>query len=140
VSLPSAAFRYLICPCQALRSYARTFLYAGRAGGSLDEAVQATKIAQRSRHGYGRSDLSVTGGPPLLFGVSRDLSRADDVDEPRHRDEIDHRSNDHRKQPGGSYLPPSTHHSPLSSRGAASLSALLVGEKQGAHRALVTMP
>ena len=89
-------------------------------------AVPATRNGPAATStGTAPSRMSVPGGPLPLFGVSRDLSRADDVNEPRYRDEIDHRSNDHRKQPGGCYLPPSTHHSPLSvARGSEPVGAL----------------
>jgi len=121
------------------RIYERMYLYAGGQGLNGGSAGDKDRPAATST-GTAPSRMSVPGGPLLLFGVSRDLSRADDVNEPRYRDEIDHRSNDHRKQPGGCYLPPSTHHSPLSVARGSEPVGPLVGEKQGAHRALVTMP
>jgi hypothetical protein len=115
-------------------------------GGGLDRGMPAMAVpatAGRSRHRHGAESTSLTERRSLLFGVSRDLRGAHDINEPRHRNEVDHCRNGYCQQPGARYLPawiPSAHHSPLSvARGSEPVGAM-VGEKQGAHRALVTMP
>jgi hypothetical protein len=76
-----------------------------------------------------------------LIGV-RDRSGvvAQAINEPRHRDEVDHAGNGYRQQPGDRHLPawiPTNHHSPLyaSVARAQQTCKAIGGEKQGAHRA-----
>jgi len=71
----------------------------------------------RGRRGERAPAPSLELGCQSLFG-GRDRSRvvAKAIDEPRHRDEVDHASNSYRQQPGDRHLPawiPTSHHSPL---------------------------
>jgi hypothetical protein len=100
---------------------------------SVGESICRFLIVERQK-----TDAAVEDAPTTLISDSRDRGGILDVYELRHRDEIDHAGNGHRKQPGGRELPAwiqTTHNFILwIARGQRAL-----GEKPGAHRALLTM-
>jgi hypothetical protein len=119
---PSSASKYSIRPSQ-VRTVASTFMagfWTGAGAGENDNQHLPARARCRVDLAHRRR--------PLLFGVSRDLCGAHDIDEPRHWNEVDHRSNGYCQQPGTRYLPawiPSAHHSPLSvARGSEPVGAI----------------